>query len=116
MITLIREGGVPILFVLLFGGVCLVSSLAFALRPGRSRLGFLKWMHLTVLFATLAGTVGNLGATFHYLAAGKNGSADRVQVLFEGLGESMSTPILGFALLALSALGVAVGMRRLGAE
>jgi hypothetical protein len=116
MITLIREGGVPILFVLLFGGVCLVSSLSFALRPGRSRLGFLKWMHLTVLFATLSGTVANIGATFHYLAAGRNGATDPVLVLFEGLGESMSTPILGFALLSLSALGVAVGLRRLGSE
>jgi 3-oxoacyl-(acyl-carrier-protein) synthase len=66
------------------------------------------------------GVVHGLGqdpTTFwNSLAAGKNGAADRVQVLFEGLGESMSTPILGFALLALSALGVAVGMRRLGAE
>ena len=116
MLSFIRDGGAPIWFVIVFGLVTLASSLSFAMRPGRGRLSSLKWMHLVVLFSTISGTVGNIGAVFHYLGEGKQGTEDRVQVLLSGLGESMSTPILGFAFLALSSLGMAVGMRRLPAE
>ncbi|MFO0663286.1 MAG: hypothetical protein U0174_05010 [Polyangiaceae bacterium] len=116
MLSFIRDGGAPILFVIAFGLWTLASSLSFAVRPGRARLASLKWMHLVVLFSTLSGTFGNIGAVFHYLGDGKQGKEDRVQVLLTGLGESMSTPILGFAFLALSALGMAVGLRRLPPE
>lgn len=116
MLSFIRDGGAPILFVIAFGLWTLASSLSFALRPVRGRVSSLAWLHLVVLFSTLAGTVANIGAVFHYLGAGKQGSEDRVVVLFQGLGEAMSTPILGFAFLALSSLAVAVGWRRLPAE
>ena len=116
MMTLVREGGVPILFVIVLGLCTLLSALAFAFRPAHARLRWLVWMHGAVLFATFAGTCANLGATFHYLADGKQGQNDRALVLLQGLAESMSTPILGFAFLALSALCVAVGVRRVPNE
>ena len=116
MLSFIRDGGAPILFVIAFGLWTLASSLAFAMQPLRARVSSLKWMHLVVLFSTLAGSVANVGAVFHYLGAGKQGAEDRVLVLLQGLGESMSTPILGFAFLALSSLGMAVGLRRLPVE
>lgn len=116
MLSFIRDGGAPILFVIAFGLWTLASSLSFAMRPVRARVASLTWMHLVVLFSTLAGTVANVAAVFHYLGDGKQGAEDRVVVLLQGLGESMSTPILGFAFLALGALGMAVGLRRLPPE
>jgi hypothetical protein len=111
MLTLIREGGVPIWFVLLFGLVCVGGAIRFAVRPSASQVPFLQWMMGATLFFICSGTAADIGTTFH--AVSGEAAATRTEALLIGLGESMSVGIMGFALLAIAALIIAVGHRRL---
>lgn len=119
MVTLIQEGGFPMWFVLLFGFVTLGCSIAYAIRLERRLLGLARGMAIATLFSTLSGTAANFGQVFHVLAgkhdpALKLSSPDGPLILLLGLGESMSTSIIGFAFLALAGLFYGVGAMRSG--
>jgi hypothetical protein len=118
MSKLLIEGGVPVWFVLLFGLGALFAAIRYALQPQPRRLGLCRGLSAATLFGTLSATASNLGATFATLSGTRHGaemsllSKDGPLLLMTGLGESMSTPILGFALLALVGLFYAVGSAR----
>jgi len=125
------------LFILIFGLLALGAGFYFAFRAQKRILGFVKYMAMATLFSTLATTCADVGATLY--SAGKvydandpqGSSADVrftpetargadsattmkvIRVVVEGLGESTSPGILGFAFLALTSMLVAVGRRRL---
>jgi hypothetical protein len=110
------------LFLLLLGGVGILAAFHFAVRAQRKSLGFLKSLSAAVLFATLAATCADVGATLHavsgiYERGPPYTFRDRPVVpehlLVEGLGESTSPGILGFSFLALIGMLMAVGRRRL---
>ena len=118
MWTLIRNGGViPMMFILVFGLLALGASFYFAVRPQRRSLGFITSMGLATLFATLAATAADLGATLY--AATKTwdlvdgGPLQAAHIVIEGFAESTSPGIMGFSFLALTAMLTAVGRRRL---
>ena len=114
MLTLLREGGMPTYFVVLFGLITLGSASYFAAWPVRPRVAFLRCMMVATGFATVQGIVGGVATVFHGLGDTKGDLP--VRILLEGVAESMSLGIVGFALLALSALLTAVGHRRLDDE
>jgi hypothetical protein len=117
MWTLIRDGGVPMLFILAFGLVGLAASFFFAIRAERRSLGFIRGMMQALLFATLSGTAQDLGATLHAVSRTweklPGGPLDSAHMLVEGFAESTAPAILGFSFLALTAMLTAVGRRRL---
>ncbi len=110
-----RNGGVPMWFILLFGMAALGSSFHFALRADKKTLGFIRGMSHATLWATLAATAADLGAVCTYLTR-HYGEPSWTQALVEGLGESTSPAIMGFSLLALVSMLRAVGQRRLDAR
>jgi hypothetical protein len=113
MLTLIRNGGFPMLFILAFGFVGLAAAAWYAFRPNPRSLGFIVWLGAATLFSTLMGTAADLGATcYHVARAIEQGVSDWHGHLVEGLAESMSPGIMGFALLAVTALVVSVGKAR----
>jgi hypothetical protein len=115
MLTLFREGGYSMFFVLGFGFVALAAAGAYAARGKKVSLRFVHAMMVATLFATVSGICSDLGATFHAVA-GPMGDADparRFIILIEGAGESMAPGIMGFSLLALAALLLAVGGARI---
>ena len=115
---MIRNGGViPMLFILVFGLLGLAASFYFAVRAERRSLGFIKSMMQAVLFATLAATAADLGATLYaatraWEEAGA-GPLQAAHMIVEGFAESTSPGILGFSFLAVTAMLTAVGRRRL---
>lgn len=116
MWTLIRNGGAPMLFLLLTGLAGLAAAFHFALRSRRQSLGFIRGMAMATLFGTLAATCADVGATLY--AAEKlfdvgEPTTKVAHLIVEGLAESTSPGIVGFALLALIWMLVAVGRRRL---
>jgi hypothetical protein len=118
MWTLIRNGGVPpMMFILVCGLLGLGSAFYFAVRAQRRSLGFIKSMSQAVLYATLAATAADLGATLY--AAEKawekpgGGPEHAAHMIVEGFAESTSPGILGFSFLAVTAMLTAVGRRRL---
>lgn len=119
MLKLLHEGGFPIWFVLSFGIAALVAALSYALRPLPRRLEVTRGLAAATLFSTLSCTAANLGAVFHSMAGADSRHPDlNLYVkdgplyLLLGLGESMSSSILGFAFLALIGLFYAVGAAR----
>jgi hypothetical protein len=119
MWTLIRNGGVvPMSFILLFGMTALLAAFYFALRAERRTLGFVRGMAMATLFATLAATAADLGATL-YAAANtfdedsKEKMLRAAHMIIEGFAESTSPGIVGFSLCGLTWMLIAVGRRRL---
>lgn len=119
MWTLIRNGGViPMMFILIFGLVALGASFYFAVRGQRQSLGFIRGMMQAVLFATLAATAADLGATLYAASHAwekptEGGPLVAAHMIVEGFAESSSPGILGFSFLAVTAMLTAVGRRRL---
>jgi hypothetical protein len=119
MWTLIRNGGViPMLFILVFGLLGLAASFYFAVRAERRLLGFIKSIMQAVLFATLAATAADLGATLYAAShvweqPGDGQALQAAHMIVQGFAESTSPGILGFSFLAVTAMLAAVGRRRL---
>jgi hypothetical protein len=117
MMTLMRDGGVPMWFILAFGLVALVSAIGYAMRAGSTLRNLMKGMGLATLFATLAALAADVGATCNALAGHRGPEISLEQphgalILLTGLAESMSPLIMGFALLALTSMFGAVGAFR----
>lgn len=115
MLTLIKDGGAPMFPVLVFGFVTLLTAAYFAWRPADRHQGFIEWMCRATAWATVGGIVSCLAATFYNTSSIEDGNL-RARIITEGLAESMSPGIIGFALLALAAMLTAVGRRRLDAK
>jgi hypothetical protein len=83
-------------------------------------LGLIRGLMVATLCATLSALCANFGATFAYVSSHLEGGAGDARVelahLVEGLGESMSSGIMGFSLLALAAMLVGVGKQRRDAD
>ena len=113
MLTLIRNGGFPMFFILAFGTIGLATSAWYAYRPNARSYAFILWMGLTTLWTTLMGLAACVGATCYHIALAAELSVPLWQAhLIEGLAESMSPPIMGFAFLAMTSLLTAVGRVR----
>jgi hypothetical protein len=132
MMTLFRNGGWSMYWVVAFGVVARGGAAQFAARPRASHEGFLKWMSRALVWAILTGicsdaaTVLGVGSAkmgeshlrmLEGTVVGELADADtRARILCEGLSESLSPGIVGFAFLAVVALLSAVGRRRLDAR
>lgn len=116
MKTLILEGGFPMLFILALGLVALAGAAAFAARPNLARERFVRRLGVSTLLATMVALASDLGATFHHVGNLETDHAQRIQLTLVGLGESMAPLILGFGILALVALLLAVGRARFDAR
>jgi hypothetical protein len=111
MFNFLREGGVPMVFVLLFGLAGLSTAAYAAYRPTASVMAFIKWINNATLFAILSGMVGGFGAVFHGL--GEMSVPVDTKMLLIGLGECMSLGIVGFTAMSLTCLLSAVAARKL---
>ena len=117
MLTLLRNGGVPMVFVVLFGVLALTGAIYAATRPDARTMDYVKGMCAATLASTCSATCADLGATFQHVSNAPSGpgagSGPDTRMLLEGLSESMSPGILGFSLVSLAALFLAVASRRL---
>jgi hypothetical protein len=111
MIMFLREGGVPMLFILIFGLVGLSTAAYAAYRPTASVLAFIRWMNGATLFSVLSGTVSGFGAVFHGL--GEMSGALDTKMMLVGFGECMSMGTVGFTMMSLTCLLSAVAARKL---
>jgi len=115
MYTLIREGGYSMFWVLGFGFVALGWAALYAARGKQRPLGFVVAMMAATLFATASGICSDLGTTWKTVA-GMGDKVNHADMALEGEGESMAPGVMGFSLLGLSALLLAVGKARVARE
>ena len=114
MFTLFEEGGFPIWFLLAFGLLTLVSSARFAVGPTPSRLHLASVLSVATLFTTLTAICADLAEVGHHVPEymTRHPTLSLSTVLLQGFAESMSPAILGFTLLSLVALVLALGFYR----
>jgi len=107
-----RAGGYSMWVVLFVTIAALVAAIAFVARADLRKLALVRALTSAGVFAIVGGLSSNLAAVFYFAAHmdREGGPADRV--VLQGLGESMGPAILGFTILALSWILVAVGTRR----
>lgn len=104
-------------FILAFGMAALAAAVLYAVRIQAKQKALMNGMALATLFATLAALAADLGATMNALAGRRMPDISLEAqhgplILLTGLAESMSPLIMGFALLALTAMFGAVGRFR----
>lgn len=114
MLTLVQEGGFPIWFVLAFGGLSLLCSGRYALSPSARRLRLAGALGLTTFLATITAVCADLAMVGHHGPAYLAGHPDMRLYAFalQGGAESLSPSIVGFSMLTVCALLVALGCHR----
>ncbi|MFT3835916.1 MAG: hypothetical protein QM723_02835 [Myxococcaceae bacterium] len=116
MLQLFKEGGVPMVAVLAFSIAALVGAVRFALRPDPRRIQSIIAMSLAVLGSTLLGVFADIAAVGHAIGSGRFPVEDHnalLQLTYQAIAECMSPLILGFGVLTVVAMLIAVGYRRL---
>jgi hypothetical protein len=113
MLDLLREGGMPMLFVVIFGLATLGAAARFAARGDRRRTGFITWMGAATLLSIGAGLCSDLAAVGHHaLERCAEHHLEPTACLLMGFAESMAPGIVGFTLLSLAAMLTAAGASR----
>jgi hypothetical protein len=118
MLTLFAEGGFPMWFLLAFGVAMLVFAVRFAMAPARRALRTTFALAGGTTMASLTAVCADVAAVGHEAPAYLKAHPDTtmVEALLQGIAESMSPGIVGFAMLALAALIVALGVQREAVE
>lgn len=110
MLWLVQAGGAGGQLTLVFGLVTLLNAALLARRPTARRRAIVAAMSRATLFAALAALSGGLLSTL--VAATREPGALDTPLLAAGAAESLASPVLGFALVALAAMLEAIGARR----
>jgi hypothetical protein len=115
MFDLLREGGVPMVFVVVFGALTLASAGRFAVRGDRRRLGFIAAMGIATLLSAGGGVAADLAAVGHHALERcqlMNLGTDRAACILLGFAESLAPAIVGLTLCSLAAMLAAIGLSR----
>jgi hypothetical protein len=114
MATLVREGGFPVFFLLAFGLAAMAFAVRFATAPSWRILKTTLALSAATALTSINGIFAAFSAVGHqapeYVKRHPGSTLGEVALL--GLGESMSPGILGFTILSLIALIVALGVYR----
>jgi hypothetical protein len=118
MLNFLREGGAPMLLIVVFGILGIMAGGAFAYRPDPRKVEAVRSLNMALLFFTLAGVASDLAAVMHHVPARPEWahSPDLHLIVMTGLGESMAPAILGFSVLAVIWLLMTLGFRRLARQ
>lgn len=112
MMEFLLSGGWSSWMVLILGGTSLAIAALFARRPEPRRLPLLRAMTWATAFSVLAGLASNFTATLS-AASSEDSLAASSAILMAGGAEALSPALLGFTLLALSWMFIAIGLRRM---
>jgi hypothetical protein len=110
MVELMKAGGWSMWFVLVFGLGALAASVLFVLKSDLRKLAMIRALSLATVFAIAAGLCANVAAVLTFASRGSE--PDLHLIITAGLAESLAPGILGFTMLSISWLLVAVGTRR----
>jgi hypothetical protein len=114
MLELLRSGGVPGLFVVLFGLLTLAAATRFAIRPHTGDVAGIRALTATTAFAVLTALAANFTAVMWKVTGRPEWAHDPELhlIVMRGLGEATTPAILGFAVLTVTWFLVALGRRR----
>ncbi len=116
MVEFLKMGGVPMIFVLLFGALTLAAAIAFARRPVERMVGMIRGMSIATVFIVLSAIASGLVAVSTNVPQTPEW-ANHPQIhliILAGIGESLTPAIVGFSFLAMAWLVTSLGVRRMG--
>ena len=114
---LMVAGGFPMIVIVVVGLLALVAAARFAWSPAPGRLPYIGALALAVGSSAIAGVAVDLVAVSTKVPANPEwaDSPDLPLIVLAGFGESLAPAILGAGIVAVTALLVATGLRRLPA-
>ncbi|HET9934652.1 MAG TPA: hypothetical protein VFQ35_28300 [Polyangiaceae bacterium] len=112
------EGGWSMWFVLAFGLVTLAMSVSFLRQPNVRQADIVRSFSRATVFSIITGVSVNIAAVGAKVPANPEwaNSPQIHLIVMQGIAEAIAPSSLGFTLLALAWLVVAVGQRKLGRE
>jgi hypothetical protein len=114
MVTLVREGGFPVFFLLAFGLAAMGFAVRFASAPSQRVFKTALALCAATALTSINGIFAAFSAVGHqapeYLK--RHPETTLAEVVLLGFGEAMSPGILGFTVLSLIALILALGVYR----
>src|SRR5688572_4300766 len=113
MFQFIREGGFPMLVIIVLGLVTLGAAVRFAMRPAERGIALVRALTAATVLASVAGFAAGVAAVGHGLNTNPEWQPQMALIAAQGLAESLANPILGCFLAAIAWLGVAVGVARM---
>jgi heme exporter protein D len=115
MMEFMRAGGFGSWVVLAVGVATLITAGLFARRPDERRMALIRGLSRATGFSILTALSTNVGAVMFRVPTHPEWahSPDVHLIVMTGLGEALTPAMLGCALLTLSWLVTAIGMRRL---
>ncbi|MCA9596624.1 MAG: hypothetical protein KC776_25080 [Myxococcales bacterium] len=117
MMSFMREGGVGMWFVLALGLLSLAAAVRFAMAPDEKRVATVRSLTWATLFNTVGAIIAGFAAVGSHVPANAEWAmSPKIHlIVMVGISEALANGILGFALLSLTWLVMAVGHRRLAA-
>ena len=110
MVEFMKAGGWSMWFVLLLGLGSLVAAVLFVAKKDLGKLALVRALSLATVFSIASGLCANVATVMKFAA--DDPPEGVVKVVMYGLAESLAPGILGFTMLSISWLLVAVGTRR----
>ncbi len=112
MLGFMQEGGLSMWLILVLGILALWLGASFAARPAERKLNMLRPLSLATVFSVLGGIAADIGSVMKKVSTLPDAPNANAPLYLRGIGESMVPAILGFTLLSLAWLLIAVGFRR----
>ncbi len=114
MVEFLRGGGLPGYVVLVLVLAVGAYAIRFATRPDGRMLPMVRALSHAVVLTILGAVAANISSVALYVERMEGGNL--AQTAWVGIGESLVPAIVGFPLLAIAWLFVAVGVRRLALD
>ncbi len=114
MMDFMRAGGYAMWPILVLGIVALVVAGSFSWAPTERKLGLIRPLSVATVFMSLAGTMAGLATTMRAVSTVPTYAESPKLPLYVmmGIGESISSVVLGFSILAIVWVLTAFGLRR----
>jgi hypothetical protein len=112
MLNFFLAGGFPMWFTLIFGVLAMVAAGSFVRRGRPKSLAVVRALTAATAFIAIAGTSADFTAAMWKIARRFGDEPKVYLIVMQGLGEAATPITLGFALLSMAWLLVAVGVRR----
>jgi hypothetical protein len=118
MSEFMKSGGYAMWFILIFGLLALAAAGLFAARPDQRRIETVRALSRATLFSVLTGIVAGLAAVGAQVPARPEwADSPRIHlIVMQGISESLANGVLGFTILSLVWMVMAVGYRRLASS
>lgn len=113
--TMLREASVFALLTLTLSFIPLLMAVVYVSRPTERNLALMRPLSLAGLFASITGTVLGFINVLQFVWT-REATAETYRVMAVGAAESLVSLFVGFAVLTVAWLLVAVGMGRQGAR